>query len=99
MSDIKSKFILTLINNLAIISLLKFVGVSPSGKAPDSDSGIPRFESSYPSHIKKARFGELFAFLRSFNVECDVDTSYPSMSDATLPRLIRPTVGTHPAML
>ncbi|KPO81817.1 hypothetical protein ACU94_25980, partial [Escherichia coli] len=70
-----------------------------SGKAPDSDSGIPRFESSYPSHIKKARFGELFAFLRSLNVECDVDTSYPSMSDATLPRLIRPTVGTHPAML
>ncbi|EFD6020773.1 hypothetical protein NUF15_003877, partial [Escherichia coli] len=53
----------------------------------------------YPSHIKKARFGELFAFLRSLNVECDVDTSYPSMSDATLPRLIRPTVGTHPAML
>ncbi|MCP6071391.1 hypothetical protein NL367_27520, partial [Klebsiella pneumoniae] len=50
-----------------------------------------RFESSYPSHIKKARFGELFAFLRSFNVECDVDTSYPSMSDATLPRLIRLT--------
>ncbi|CSQ71393.1 Uncharacterised protein [Shigella sonnei] len=48
---------------------------------------------------QKARFGELFAFLRSFNVECDVDTSYPSMSDATLPRLIRPTVGTHPAML
>src|SRR5690606_29882973 len=39
------------------------IGVSPSGKAPDSDSGIPRFESSYPSHIKKARFGELFAFL------------------------------------
>ncbi|WP_204371796.1 hypothetical protein, partial [Escherichia coli] len=67
--------------------------------APDSDSGIPRFESSYPSHIKKARFGELFAFLRSFNVECDVDTSYPSKSDATLTRLIRPTVGMHPAML
>ncbi|EGD8971285.1 hypothetical protein, partial [Escherichia coli] len=43
--------------------------------APDSDSGIPRFESSYPSHIKKARFGELFAFLRIFNVECDVDTA------------------------
>jgi hypothetical protein len=27
------------------------IGVSPSGKAPDSDSGIPRFESSYPSHL------------------------------------------------
>ncbi|HFH0531061.1 TPA: hypothetical protein ACG7D8_003779, partial [Escherichia coli] len=46
-------------------------------KAPDSDSGIPRFESSYPSHIKKARFGELFAFLRIFNAEYDVDSSYP----------------------
>ena len=32
----------------------QFVGVSPSGKAPDSDSGIPRFESSYPSQIKKS---------------------------------------------
>ncbi|WP_038813448.1 hypothetical protein, partial [Escherichia sp. TW15838] len=59
----------------------------------------PRFESSYPSHIKKARFGELFAFLRIFNVECDVDTSYSSKSDATLTRLIRPTVGMHSAML
>ena len=76
----------------------QFVGVSPSGKAPDSDSGIPRFESSYPSHIKKARFGELFAFLHIFNVECDTDTPYPSMSDATLTRLIRPTVGMHPAI-
>lgn len=43
--------------------------------------------------------GELFAFLRIFNAECDVDSSYPSKSDATLPRLIRPTVGMHPAML
>ena len=32
----------------------QFVGVSPSGKAPDSDSGIPRFESSYPSQFKKS---------------------------------------------
>ncbi|EGE0247213.1 hypothetical protein DNC36_13380, partial [Escherichia coli] len=62
-------------------------------------SGIPRFESSYPSHIKKARFGGLFAFLRLFNIECDVGTPYPTKSDATLPRLIRPTVSMHPAML
>jgi hypothetical protein len=26
-------------------------GVSPSGKALDFDSSIPRFESWYPSHI------------------------------------------------
>ena len=25
------------------------IGVSPSGKAPDFDSGIRRFESSHPS--------------------------------------------------
>lgn len=52
MSDIKSKFILTLINNLAIISLLKFVGVSPSGKAAGFGPAIPRFESLYPSHFQ-----------------------------------------------
>ena len=28
----------------------KFIGVSPSGKAPGFDLGIPRFESLYPSH-------------------------------------------------
>ena len=29
--------------------LLKYIGVSPSGKASDSDSDIPVFESQYPS--------------------------------------------------
>jgi hypothetical protein len=28
--------------------------VSPSGKAPDFDSGIPRFESWHPCHKKQA---------------------------------------------
>ncbi len=28
------------------------IGVSPSGKAPGFDPGIPRFESWYPSHLK-----------------------------------------------
>ena len=28
-----------------------YIGVSPSGKASDSDSDIPVFESQYPSHI------------------------------------------------
>ena len=27
------------------------IGVSPSGKAPDFDSGIRWFKSSYPSHV------------------------------------------------
>jgi hypothetical protein len=27
------------------------VGASPSGKAPDFDSGIPRFKSWRPSHL------------------------------------------------
>ncbi len=30
-----------------------FDGASPSGKAPDFDSGIPRFESWRPSHLLK----------------------------------------------
>ena len=29
-----------------------YIGVSPSGKAVDSDSTIPVFESQYPSHYK-----------------------------------------------
>ena len=27
------------------------IGISPSGKAPDFDSGIRRFESCYPCHL------------------------------------------------
>ena len=27
-----------------------FIGMSPSGKAPDFDSGIRRFKSCHPSH-------------------------------------------------
>ena len=36
--------------NFAKIARYKFIGVSPSGKATDSDSVIRWFESSYPSH-------------------------------------------------
>ena len=28
-----------------------FIGMSPSGKAPDFDSGIRRFKSCHPSHM------------------------------------------------
>ncbi len=41
---------------------------------------IPAFRGSNPrtpATLKKARFGELFAFLRIFNAEYDVDSSYP----------------------
>ncbi len=31
------------------------IGVSPSGKAADFGSAIPRFESWYPSHLGLAR--------------------------------------------
>ena len=31
-------------------------GVSPSGKAPGFDPGMPWFESRYPSHILKNGF-------------------------------------------
>lgn len=33
--------------------IVRNIGVSPSGKASDSDSDIPVFESQYPSHIQK----------------------------------------------
>ena len=34
-----------------------YIGVSPSGKASDSDSDIPVFESQYPSHFATSSFG------------------------------------------
>ena len=33
--------------------IINFIGVSPSGKAPDFDSGIRRFKSCHPSQINK----------------------------------------------
>ena len=35
------------------MKLSKHIGVSPSGKATDSDSVIRWFESSYPSHFER----------------------------------------------
>ena len=34
------------------------IGMSPSGKAPDFDSGIRRFESCHPSQVKE-KYGSL----------------------------------------
>ena len=34
-------------------TVLKNIGVSPSGKASDSDSDIPVFESQYPNQYYK----------------------------------------------
>ena len=31
----------------------EYIGMSPSGKAPDFDSGIRRFESCHPSHVRR----------------------------------------------
>ena len=36
-----------------------YTGVQPSGKAPDSGSGYPRFKSSHPSH-KNGEYYEQF---------------------------------------
>lgn len=50
------------------MSLVKYIGISPSGKASDSESDIRRFESYYPSHfcIKFLTFcGDLF-FIKIF---------------------------------
>jgi hypothetical protein len=37
-----------------------YFGMSPSGKAPDFDSGIRRFESCHPSHIRTHKLIEQF---------------------------------------
>ena len=38
-------------------------GMSPSGKAPDFDSGTRRFESGHPSQKSpRTKFGEIFTF-------------------------------------
>ena len=39
------------------------IGMSPSGKAPDFDSGTRRFESGHPSQKSpRTKFGEIFTF-------------------------------------
>ena len=40
-------------------ALPDYTGMSPSGKAPDFDSGIRRFESCHPSHLVEVRFARL----------------------------------------
>ncbi len=39
-----------------------FIGMSPSGKAPDFDSGIRRFKSGHPSHDPLAQLAEQLPF-------------------------------------
>ena len=48
----KAKKHLTHKNNYDIIFDVVNIGMSPSGKAPDFDSGIRRFKSGHPSHIE-----------------------------------------------
>ena len=42
--------ILVVVGSSPIVHPIFNSGISPSGKAPDFDSGIRWFESSYPSH-------------------------------------------------
>lgn len=46
-------------------TVIKNIGVSPSGKASDSDSDIPVFESQYPSqYVQKVHILTFFQLLR-----------------------------------
>ena len=46
-----------------IITVVNEIGMSPSGKAPDFDSGIRRFKSGHPSQKSpRTKFGEIFTF-------------------------------------
>ena len=48
--------VLKVVGSTPISRPIKNVGVSPSGKAPDFDSGIRRFKSCHPSHKNLIRF-------------------------------------------
>ena len=45
--------ILVVVGSSPIVHPILSSGISPSGKAPDFDSGIRWFESSYPSHLEQ----------------------------------------------
>lgn len=59
----------------ASLNVNVFVGVSPSGKALDFDSSIPRFESWHPSHLFDGSQGHL---IRPFEAAC-FDAEYIPM--------------------
>ena len=56
----------------SIIKWYSNIGVSPSGKASDSDSDIPVFESQYPSQIipkkhKNLQILEIYGIIEGVN--------------------------------
>ena len=48
--------------NYGIIIVVVNIGMSPSGKAPDFDSGIRRFKSGHPSQIPKDKSLGIYFF-------------------------------------
>ena len=62
---IKFKILLTFKKKCGIISSSDFLlnsGMSPSGKAPDFDSGIRRFKSGHPSQKSRASVRDFYFF-------------------------------------
>lgn len=54
--------------NELILVRFYYIGVSPSGKASDSDSDIPVFESQYPSqYVQRVHILTFFQLLRRRN--------------------------------
>ncbi len=47
------------------------IGMSPSGKAPDFDSGTRRFKSGHPSQHRRAGLPALLCWLEWSTVEMD----------------------------
>ena len=48
--------------NTQCVQIWAYIGMSPSGKAPDFDSGIRRFKSCHPSHDPLAQLAEQLPF-------------------------------------
>ena len=66
----KAKKHLTHKNNYDIIFDVVNIGMSPSGKAPDFDSGTRRFKSGHPSQ-KRSNF--CLPKVTSFFIHCESD--------------------------
>ena len=77
--------------NTSCVQVVVHIGMSPSGKAPDFDSGIRRFESCHPSQFYTVRYElarrALYEHLRSDPNTCLVECS--ERNDPTAVQAVR----------
>jgi ribose-phosphate pyrophosphokinase len=67
---------------------LKLIGASPSGKAPDFDSGTPRFESWRPSHVFfHFKFQKYFEVMMEDKIRIFCGNSNPALAEKICEKL------------